>query len=136
MDSNNAEDFLSKALEYRRTLRREFDFNSTWEQQGEATGGAGSLGAQGRRRTGARRVGWRRQRPRRTGARCGGRRGRQLRRIGALHGGRQGVLCCAAAFSECPSHSDFVHVFLRLYDAAVHLVMDRVAKQCYLPLFI
>jgi hypothetical protein len=48
MDSNNAEDFLSKALEYRRTLRRELDFNSTWEQQGEATGGAGSLGAQGR----------------------------------------------------------------------------------------
>jgi hypothetical protein len=52
IDGNDAEDILSQALEYRRTLRRELDFDSTWEQEREATGGAlagraGGQGAQG-----------------------------------------------------------------------------------------
>jgi hypothetical protein len=56
MDDNDAEDILSQALEYRHTLRRELDFDSTWEQDREATnrerGGAlasraGGQGAQG-----------------------------------------------------------------------------------------
>jgi hypothetical protein len=56
MDGNDAEGILSQALEYRRTLRRELDFDSTWEQEREATGGesggalagrAGGQGAQG-----------------------------------------------------------------------------------------
>jgi hypothetical protein len=33
---NDMEDILSQALEYRRTLRRELDFDSTWEQEREA----------------------------------------------------------------------------------------------------
>jgi hypothetical protein len=45
-----------QALEYRRTLRPELDFGSTWDQEGEATGQSGGamageadgLGAQGR----------------------------------------------------------------------------------------
>jgi hypothetical protein len=50
MDDNNAEDILSQALEYRHTLRWELDFDSTWEQEREATGGAlaSGQGAQGR----------------------------------------------------------------------------------------
>jgi hypothetical protein len=33
MDANVVEVILSQALEYRRTLRRKLDFNSTWDPQ-------------------------------------------------------------------------------------------------------
>jgi hypothetical protein len=38
MDDNDTEDILSQALEYRHTLRWELNFDSTWEQEREATG--------------------------------------------------------------------------------------------------
>jgi hypothetical protein len=47
MDGDDAEDILSQALEYRRILRWELNFNSTWEQEWEATGQSGGQGAQG-----------------------------------------------------------------------------------------
>jgi hypothetical protein len=47
MDDNNTEDILSQALEYRHTLRQELDFDSTWEQEREATGGALASGQGG-----------------------------------------------------------------------------------------
>jgi hypothetical protein len=73
MDDNDAEDILSQFLEYQRILRRELDFDSTWEQEREATGGAlagraGGQGAQGPLPTGILFQGQGAQGPRRTEA--------------------------------------------------------------------
>jgi hypothetical protein len=41
MDDNDAKDILSQALEYHHTFRRELNFDSTWDQEGEVTSQSG-----------------------------------------------------------------------------------------------